>query len=138
MHLYRIMCIDHGETRIGIALSDPLQIISLPYKVISNTNDNTLAEIRKIIEEENVGKIVVGLPVNLKGEDTIRTREVREFVEKLKKNISIPVIFWDERYSTVEANEILKKKKYSIKKSKSVIDKVAASIILRDYLDSLK
>ncbi len=104
------MCIDHGETRIGIALSDPLQIISRPYKVISNTNDNTLAEIKKIIEEENIGKIVVGLPVNLKGEDTIRTGEVREFVKKLKKNISIPVIFWDERYSTVEANEILKKK----------------------------
>ncbi|MCD4797123.1 MAG: Holliday junction resolvase RuvX [Candidatus Cloacimonetes bacterium] len=138
MHLYRIMCIDHGETRIGIALSDPLQIISRPYKVISNTNDNTLAEIKKIIEKENVGKIVVGLPVNFEGEDTIRTGEVREFVERLKKKISIPVIFWDERYSTVEANEILKKKKYSIKESKSVIDKVAASIILRDYLDSIK
>lgn len=138
MHLYRIMCIDHGETRIGIALSDPLQIISRPYKVISNTKDNTLAEIKKIIEKENVGKIVVGLPVNFEGEDTIRTGEVREFVERLKKKISIPVIFWDERYSTVEANEILKKNKYSIKESKSVIDKVAASIILRDYLDSIK
>ncbi len=132
------MCIDHGETRIGIALSDPLQIISSPYKVIPNTNDNTFAEIKKIIEKENIGKIVVGLPLNLNGEDTIRTGEVREFVKKLKKNISIPVIFWDERYSTVEANEILKKKDYSIKESKSVIDKVAASIILRDYLDSVK
>ena len=129
------MGIDFGEVRIGIALSDPLQIISQPFRVIPNT-ENTISEIRRIIKSENVEKIILGLPLNLEGEDTKKTQEVREFSEILKDSVNIPVIFWDERYTTVEANEQLKKMGYGIAESRKVIDKVAASIILKSYMEN--
>ena len=135
MVLFRLMGIDFGEVRIGVALSDPLQIISQPFRVVPN-NENTISEIRKIIKSEEVGKIILGLPLNLEGEDTKKTLEVREFSEILKSNVNIPVIFWDERYTSVEANEELKQMGYSIAESRKVIDKVAASIILRNYMEN--
>ena len=135
MILFRLMGIDFGEVRIGIALSDPLQIISQPFLVIPN-NDNTISEIQKIIKTEEVGKIILGLPLNLDGEDTKKTLEVREFAEMLKNNVDIPVIFWDERYTTVEANEKLKQMGFSIAESRKVVDKVAASIILKNYMEN--
>ena len=135
MVLFRLMGIDFGDVRIGIALSDPLQIISQPFKVISN-NDNTIYQIQDIIKTEEVGKIILGLPLNLDGEDTKKTLEVREFSEILKSNVDIPVIFWDERYTTVEANEKLKQMGYGIAESKKVVDKVAASIILKSYMEN--
>jgi len=134
MPLFRLMGIDFGEVRIGIALSDPLQIISQPFRVIPN-NDNTISEIQNIVKTEEVEKIILGLPLNLDGEDTKKTLEVREFAEILKSNIDIPLIFWDERYSSVEANEKLKQMGYSIVESRKVIDKVAASIILKNYME---
>lgn len=137
MFITRIIGIDFGDVRVGLALSDPLQIISQPYKVIPN-DESLFEKIREIVNSKNVGKIVLGLPLNLDGEDTFKTREVRKFAEILKKKINIPIILWDERYTTVEANEILKKMDYGIKESKDVIDKVAASIILKNYLDSNK
>lgn len=135
MVLFRLMGIDFGEVRIGIALSDPLQIISQPYRVIPN-DDDTISEIKNIIKSEEVRKIILGLPLNLDGEDTKKTLEVREFSEVLKNNVDIPVIFWDERYTTVEANEELKHMGYGIAESRKVIDKVAASIILKNYMEN--
>jgi len=135
MVLFRLMGIDFGTVRIGIALSDPLQIISQPFKVILNTG-STISEIRKIIKSEEVGKIILGLPLNLDGEDTKKTMEVRKFSEILESNVDIPVIFWDERYTTVEANEELKYMGYGIAESRKVIDKVAASIILKSYMEN--
>ncbi|MDP8200749.1 MAG: Holliday junction resolvase RuvX [Candidatus Tenebribacter burtonii] len=135
MVLFKLMGIDFGTVRIGIALSDPLQIISQPFKVILNTG-STISEIRKIIKSEEVGKIILGLPLNLDGEDTKKTMEVRKFSEILESNVDIPVIFWDERYTTVEANEELKYMGYGIAESRKVIDKVAASIILKSYMEN--
>ena len=132
--LLRLMGIDFGEVRIGIALSDPLQIISQPFLVLAN-NDNTINEIQNIIKTEEVEKIILGLPQNLDGEDTKKTLEVREFAEKLKSNIDVPLFFWDERYSSVEANEQLKQMGYTILESRKVVDKVAASIILKNYME---
>ena len=137
MILYRIMGIDHGAVRVGIAISDPMQIIARPYKVIIN-NDDLFDEITNIIKKEKIRKIILGLPLNLDGKDTQKTREVRNFAEKLKISISIPIILWDERYTTVEANEALQKMGYNIHDSKDVIDKVAASLILKNYLENNK
>ena len=136
MSLYRLMCIDYGEVRVGIALSDPLQIISNPFTVIPNNKDTLFQELKSIINAEKVGKIILGLPLNLDGEDTDKTRQVRKFAEELQKAITLPFEFWDERYSTVEANQALKKMGYDSKKSRTVVDKVAAAIILKDYLDN--
>ena len=137
MALYRIMGIDHGAVRIGIAISDPMHIIARPYKVLNNNNE-LLDNIKRIIKKEEIGKIVLGLPLNLKGEDTQKTIEIRDFAEKLNKCISIPVILWDERYTTVEATEALQEMGYNVHESKDVIDKVAASLILRSYLENNK
>jgi putative Holliday junction resolvase len=128
------MGIDYGEVRIGLALSDPLQIISQPLKVIGNNGD-TFSEINKIVKSKEVGKIILGLPQNLSGEDTKKTIEVREFAEILKSKVDVPVIFWDERYTSVEANEELKQMGYTIAESRKVVDKVAASIILKSYME---
>jgi putative Holliday junction resolvase len=138
MSLSRIMSIDYGTVRIGIALSDPLQIIANPFKVIQNSEEEVFSEINSIIKSEKVGKIILGLPVNLEGKDTKKTIEVRDFFEKLKNRISIPIIFWDESYSSAEAEDILRKMGKSIKESRKVVDKFAASIILKSYLDSIQ
>lgn len=133
MPIFRILAIDYGETRVGLALSDPLQIISSPYKVIRN-DENLISKINDVIEEKNVGKVILGLPYNLKGEYSQKTTEVKEFGDKLDESLSVPLEYMDERYSTVEANEELKRLGYSIKESREVVDKIAASIILKAYL----
>ncbi len=133
--MYRIMAIDYGEKRIGIALSDPMRMFAKPFTVIPNS-ENYLQEIAKIVDEENVQKIILGLPLNLKGEDSQKTKEVRAEFKKFEKYFSIPIILWDERFTTVEANNILKKQKYSVKDARKVVDKLAASLILKSYLES--
>ena len=138
MSLFRIMGIDYGEVRIGIALSDPLQIISRPYKVLTNSDDSLFVELNEIIKLENVGKIILGLPLNLEGKDSQKTLEVRKFAEELEKKVPVPVEFIDERYTTVEANEALKNMGKDPRESRKVIDKIAASLILRSYLENKK
>ncbi len=108
------------------------------FKVISNSKQTLFEEINVVIKKENVGKIILGLPLNHAGEDTIKTGQVREFAAQLKTKISIPLEFWDESFSTVEANKALKKMGYDSKQSRTVVDKVAASIILQDYMDNNK
>jgi len=133
--MHRLMAIDFGEVRIGIALSDPLQIIAKPFEVIKNSNDEKVwNRLKQIIDEKTVGRIILGLPLNLKGEDTQKTLEVRNFASELKKRIKIPIIFQDERYTSVDANEALKAMGYTIKESREVIDMVAASIILKNFM----
>ncbi|MCK4956432.1 MAG: Holliday junction resolvase RuvX [Candidatus Cloacimonetes bacterium] len=137
MAIYRLLAIDYGEVRVGIALSDPLRIISKPYIVLSN-NENLLEEIQKIIRKESVGKIILGLPLNLQGEDSKKTIEVREFKQTLADFIDIPIEFYDERYTTSEATDVLKKMGYDSKQRRKVIDMMAASIILKSYMDDTK
>lgn len=135
MSLSRILAIDFGTVRIGIAISDPLRIIARPYRVLANS-DSFFDELRAIITLENVSEVVLGLPLNLAGEDTDKTREVRVFAEKLRGAITLPVQFFDERYTTVEANSALKKLGYSFREERAVIDMVAASILLQSYMDN--
>jgi len=138
MSLFRIMGIDYGEVRVGIALSDPLQIISRPYKVLANSADSLFTELNEIIKSEDVGRIVLGLPLNLEGKDSQKTLEVRKFAEELQKKVPVPVEFYDERFTTAEANEVLKNMGKNIKESREVIDKIAASLILKSYLENIK
>jgi len=132
------MGIDYGEVRVGIALSDPLQIISRPYKVLANSADSLFTELNEIIKSEDVGRIVLGLPLNLEGKDSQKTLEVRKFAEELQKKVPVPVEFYDERFTTAEANEVLKNMGKNIKESREVIDKIAASLILKSYLENIK
>lgn len=134
--MYRILAIDYGEKRVGTALSDPLHIIAKPYMTLSNSPKTLWKEFINIIKEKNVQKIILGLPVNLNGEDTKKTLEVRKFATRFAAKVGIEPIFWDERYTTANAREALIQMKVSIKDSKKIIDSMAASLILRSYLEA--
>jgi putative Holliday junction resolvase len=132
--LYRIMAIDYGEKRVGIALSDPLRIIAKPFRVLLRQSETFFDELRNIIKEQNVKQIVLGIPYNLAGNETKKTLEVKDFATLLQEEIDTPLVFWDETYTTVQANESLKSSGYSIEDARKVVDKVAASFILKSYL----
>jgi putative Holliday junction resolvase len=132
----RIMGLDIGEKYIGIAVSDELQITAQPIKVLVRKDQKGwFKEMRTIIDNYKIGKVVIGLPFTLKKEEGQKAKEVREFAADFRKKLSLPVIFWDERLSTQEAEKILRSLRLSSKKQKKVIDKVAAAIILQGYLD---
>ncbi len=136
-----ILGIDYGEKRIGIARSDELLLLAHPVSVIENHPRGRDAVIRKInglVEEFRITKLVVGMPKTLKGEMGTKAKETLEFVEALKKMISCPVVTWDERLSTAQAERQLLAVDLSRAKRKVKRDILAAQIILQGYLDYLR
>jgi putative Holliday junction resolvase len=131
------MALDYGEKRIGIALSDPLRTIAQPYNVLAN-RDGIWEELEKIISGEKVKTAVIGLPLNFSGEDTQKTREVREFAAEFSRRLTLPWEFSDESFTSEDAGTALKQMGYSIKDSRRLIDKVAAALILQNYLETRK
>lgn len=130
----RILGIDYGEKRIGVAVSDPLGIIAQGIAVIGNVE-----ELGKIIGQyEKIDEIVVGLPKRMSGEIGIQAQKVLEFVEQLKALYPIPVTTWDERLTTAAAERTLISAGLSREKRKKVIDRSAAAYILQSYLDCKK
>lgn len=134
----RILGLDVGEKRIGLAISDPLCKIAFPLDQIErdNKSNQTFQEIKKFIFQYKIERVVVGLPWNMKGEEGWEAKKVRSFVNCLLTKISIPVFFADERFSTVLAEKVLREGKVSFSKRRKVKDKLAAVIILQSYLDS--
>jgi putative Holliday junction resolvase len=135
----RWIALDYGEKRIGVAVTDPLKMFVSPLTTIENKSDKFIfEELSKIFGTQSVERIIVGLPLNIEGEDTIKTIEVRKFFDKLRNETKLPVFFCDERYSTCEANDFLKQKGTDWKKSKDVVDQIAAAVILKTYMDTYK
>ncbi len=135
----RVLALDAGEKRIGVAVSDPLGIIAQGVTVIARKElEADLNEIKKIIEEYKAESVVVGMPINMDGTKGKSAEKVNEFVETLKGRLSIPVYTYDERLSTKESEKFLISADVSRKKRKSVIDKMAAQLILESYLERLK
>ena len=133
----RILGIDYGNRRIGLAISDTLNIFAKPFHTIDkNKKPKFLNEIHEVIKNKKIEKVVVGLPLNMKGIDSEQTKIVREFVQTLKKKINIPIIFQDERLSSKSAKEYLIMQNISPSKNKKSVDSVAASIILQEFLDN--
>lgn len=135
----RIMCLDVGSVRVGIAMSDPMQIIASPLEVLKRTNsiNNDAKYVANLIKTHEVGLVVVGLPLKLDGTESASTLMAREFAEKLSKFTTVPIEFQDERLSTVSAQRILLEGNVRRDKRKGVVDKLAANIILQNYLDKL-
>jgi len=132
----RIVALDYGEKRIGIALSDPLRIIAKPFAVWENIGfDDITSKLQGMIKEYQIGEIIVGIPLSVDGEITAKTAETMRFLHALKKVMAIPVSGWDERYSTSEAHEQLKSMGLSWMEARQKVDAVAAGIILKSYLD---
>ena len=133
----RYLAIDHGLKRIGLALSDPMKIIAKPFKTIQYSNlDDFFKSLTVIIEEKEVECIVLGYPIGMKGQETIQTKNVLEFNEKLKLKIKIPIVFQDERLSSLSAEKSLIEQKIKTGFNKSKIDETAAAIFLQQFLDT--
>lgn len=131
----KIMAIDYGDARTGIAISDLLHTIVGSTTVIHSRNmDKTLAEVCRIVQENDVGEIAVGLPKNMDGTEGARADLCRTFASKVEEATGKPVKLWDERRTTVEAHNILSAHNYHGKKRKDTVDAVAASLILEGYL----
>jgi len=131
----RIMGVDYGDARTGIALSDLLCTIVGSTEVIhSKGREKTIQRICELVRLHDVGQIVVGLPKNMDGTEGVRAELCREFAEKLKEATGLSVVMWDERRTTVEAHNILSQHNYHGKKRKNTVDAVAASLILEGYL----
>jgi len=131
----KIMGIDYGDARTGVAISDLLcSIVGSTTVVPSRNKEKAMADIVRIARENDVGQIVVGLPKNMDGSEGPRAELCRAFAEELKEATGLPVAMWDERRTTVEAHNILSQHNYHGKKRKETVDAVAASLILEGYL----
>lgn len=136
-----ILCLDIGDRTIGIAISDSLRIIASgigQLRRVQPEKNKELQHIKSLIFQYEVDKLVVGLPLNMKGEEGEQAKKVRNFVDELSSGIEIPVVLFDERLSTVEAERVLREAKVSPLKRRKVRDKIAATVILQNYLDSQK
>ena len=131
----KIMGIDYGDARTGIAISDLLcSIVGSTTVIHSRGREKTLAEIRRLVQENQVGEIVMGLPKNMNGTEGPRAELCREFAALVEEATGLKVTLWDERRTTVEAHNILSEHNYHGKKRKNTVDAVAAALILEGYL----
>jgi len=132
----RILGIDYGDVRIGLALTDPLKIIASPFKTIQNrNNDFIIKELDFIINEKKIETLVIGLPIGLNNQETIQTKKVRLFAD-LIKILGIPIYFQDERLSSISAKKSLMIQNIKTGSNKSMIDKAAAAIFLQQFIDT--
>lgn len=137
----KIMCLDVGKVRIGIAQSDPMKIIASPLEVYTRTNSikNDARYIAGLIKANEVDTLVVGLPKKLDGSEGDSVQMAKNLAERIMGHTTggVKLVFEDERFSTVEATRVLLEGDVSRKKRKQVVDKIAATFILQSYLDRL-
>lgn len=135
----KIMGIDYGDARTGVAISDLMcTIVGSTYVVPSRNREKAIADIVALAKNNAVAQIVVGLPKNMDGSEGPRAELCREFAHLLEEATGLPVAMWDERRTTVEAHNILSQHNYHGKKRKNTVDAVAASLILEGYMAYMK
>ena len=131
----RLLAIEYGARRVGLALSDPLKMIASPYRTIINNNITILIEeIETIIAAEDVELTIIGLPLGMAGQKTEQTKKVEEFVDKLTDR-GIIIKYEDERWSSVAAKRSMKEQNIKSGHNKDLVDQTAAAIFLQQYLD---
>ena len=139
MSCSRILCLDLGQKRTGVAASDETRTLASPVQVLESHNRKKLiGDIQVMIKKLEIGSIVVGMPLDQNGEVGQDAAKVKQFIAVLRERVEVPVLEWDERYSTVEAEQRLIEADYSRERRRGMIDMVAATIILQSYLDHLK
>jgi putative Holliday junction resolvase len=134
----RILAIDYGSRRVGVAISDPMNVIAQGLPTLEN-NRELFGQLQKIVSDHNVTKIVVGMPFNLRGEKGVKAKEVEEFIEKLRSEIAIPLTTWDERFTSklaLDAIRDLGTRKMK-RRTRGAVDRMASVLLLQSYLDSL-
>jgi putative holliday junction resolvase len=130
----KIMGLDVGDRRIGIATSDPLEIVASPREVVRR-DGRELDAIERLVREEEIERVVVGMPYNAEGEIGPQAQKVLAFVRQLRQRLAVPVDEWDEHLSTWEAESVLIEAGRRRAERRRVVDKLAAAVILRSYLD---
>lgn len=133
----RILALDLGEKRIGVAVSDELRLIARSYAVVERTSRAAdFAQIAKMAEEENVGSLLVGLPVEMDGSEGPLAAWVRDYSAALGEHLGLAVTFWDESFTSKQASASMRARGIRARDQKDWIDAVAAAFILQDYLDA--
>ena len=131
----KIMAVDYGDARTGLAACDRTEFLASPLGVIHEYNfDHCVQQVAYAVEEYQIGKVGVGHPKNMDGSEGDRAKKCELFAEKLRALVSVPVVLWDERRTTVTAHQYLNETNTRGKKRKDVVDEVAATIILESYL----
>jgi putative Holliday junction resolvase len=134
----RILAIDFGVKRMGLAVSDALGITAQGLPTLHRTRlKDDLQKIQELTEEYSAERVIVGNPLGHGGGETTMSRHAAEFAEKLRRRVSCPVDFWDERLTSVEANRALRETGLSLGKRQQAVDRVAATLLLQSYLDFL-
>ena len=134
----RILALDHGTKRIGIALSDELKMIAQPLEFVPAAPfDSFLTRLRELLEQKEVELILVGMPRNMNGTYGPAAEKVQEFVAALKQTVAVPIKTWDERLTSAQANRLLIQGNVRRDSRKEKVDQMAAAILLQSYLDSL-
>jgi putative Holliday junction resolvase len=137
--MHRYMALDVGDKRIGVALSDPLQILASPLQTIARTSDEyALLEIIRLVEKHEVEKLIVGMPYSLDGTIGPQAEKVLLFKERIVAQLNIEVVLQDERLSSVTADQKLKETRKKSARMREKIDAAAAAVILQSYLDEFK
>lgn len=135
--MQRILAVDYGMRRIGLAVSDPLQIIATPLDTLKISDfDDGVRQLLAICEEHKPITIIMGYPIGISGNKTDQTILVDKLIESLRSIISIPIIPWDERYTSIQAKSILHQQGKKPRDDKGMVDQLAARIMLQEYLDS--
>ncbi len=133
----RILALDLGKKRIGIAISDPMGITAQGLPNLNRTNKRSdLAALGELAREREVGLFLMGNPINMRGTEGRQSGWVREFGSALEARTGLPVKFWDERLTSVEAGRVLRSSGISIQKRAAAVDRLSAVILLQSYLDS--
>jgi putative holliday junction resolvase len=134
----RILALDHGTKRIGVAISDELKMIAQPVEFIpAEPFAEFLARLKDLLREKEVELVLVGMPRNMDGSYGPATLKVQDFVAALKNAVTVPIKTWDERLTSVQANRYLIEGNVRRQERKQKVDKMAAAILLQSYLDSL-
>jgi putative Holliday junction resolvase len=133
----RVLALDVGQKRIGIAVSDPTQTLARSLLVLERTDEaKVLERVVALVQEQGANRVVVGYPLSLAGDVGPQAEQVGRFVEALAQVLEVPVELWDERYSTVNAEGILRERGIGSRKRRRWVDATAAAVILQDYLDA--
>jgi putative Holliday junction resolvase len=135
----RVLGLDVGARRIGIAVSDPLGITAQGLATLQRKNKKyDFSYLYRVIRDYDVAQIVVGLPLRMSGAEGVQAERVHAFAEDLRKHFKLPVHLWDERLTSVEANRLLRETELSIEKRGQAVDRMAAILILQGWMDSHK
>lgn len=133
----RILALDLGRKRIGVAVSDELSVVARPLPALQSRGRNADAEaIAALVATQGAGRVIVGLPLHLNGSHGVQADRVHKFGTFLAEQIAVPVEYWDERFTSVEASRLLSQQGIAPRKQRDHIDSTAAAILLQSYLDA--